>query len=334
MKKCVFVLTLLFALFLASCAVPSTSPRTMVYYEYFDTVITVTGYDDDFDATCGKIEEILEKYHGLCDIYGDGVLKTVNETAGDAPVAVSDELFDLLVYAKDAHAKTNGKCSVTFGAVTSVWHGYRLRALDGDVAVPSADELRRAAEHTDIDGLVLDADKKTVFFRDSELRLDLGAFAKGWVADVIADELCALGKTSYAVSVGGTVTATGEKPDGSGWIVGVENPAGDAASPYTARVSVAHGLALATSGSYQRYYESDGVRYHHIIDTDSLMPENELLSVTVAAPTAAEADVLSTAVFCMSVENGRALAEELGVELLWVLSDGTVTMTDGFPKIE
>ncbi len=333
MKKCVFVLALLFAFALSSCTYPS-APQTRVYYDYFDTVITVTGCDGDFDATCEKIEEILKKYHGLCDIYTDGVLKTVNETAGTAPVTVPDELFDLLVYAKDAHAKTNGKCNVAFGAVTSVWHEYRSRALDGDVAVPSADELRLASEHTDIDDLALDREKKTVYFLDPELKLDLGAFAKGWVADVIVNELRSLGKTNYAVSVGGTVTATGPKPNGDGWMVGVENPSDGASMSYTARVSVADGFALATSGSYQRYYEADGVRYHHIIDTETLMPENELLSVTVAAPTAALADVLSTAVFCMSVEDGKALAEELGVELLWVLSDGTVIMTDDFPKMK
>lgn len=332
MKKCMFAVALLFAVLLSSCAVPHESPRTKVYYDYFDTVIKVTGYDSDFDATCEKIETILQKYHGLCDIYGGGTLASVNETAGSSPVNVPDEMFSLLSYAKQAHALTNGNCNVALGAVTSVWHTYRERALAGDVDVPASEELQDAAKHTDIDALVLDASAKTVYFADPDLRLDLGAFAKGWVADLIADELRSLGKTSYAVSVGGTIVTVGEKPNGDGWIIGVENPVQSADEPYTARVTVTDGVALATSGSYQRYYEADGVRYHHIIDPETLMPENEFLSVTVAAPTAAQADVFSTAVYCMTLEEGRDFADEHGIGVLWVLADGTVEFTDSFPK--
>ncbi len=325
--------TLLFACFLAlpSCSSSLVSPRQRVYYDYFDTVITVTGYDGDFDATCETLEALIAKYHSLCDIYGDGKMKTVNETAGIAPVEVPDELFDLLLEAKNAYGMTNGKCNVAFGAVTSVWHSYRERALKGDHAVPTMDELAEAGKHTDIDSLILDEKAKTVYFADPDLRLDLGAFAKGYVADLLVSELTALGKTNYAISVGGTVVASGAKNTGDGWRVGVEHPDGGA---YVARVEIADGLALATSGSYQRYYEYEGTRYHHIIDPETLFPENEFLSVTVAAATAAEADAFSTAIFCMSLDEGKAFAKASGVEILWVLADGSVTMTDTFPNID
>ncbi len=329
-------LALLFACVCASffaCSAPRVSPREAVFYDYFDTVITVSGYDEDFDETAAKIEEILRKYHTLCDIYSDGTLKSVNETAGEAPVAVPEELFELLVYAKDAYERTNGKCSVAFGAVTSVWHSYREQALANEYAVPTESELKLASEHTDINDLILDADAKTVYFADPELSLDLGAFAKGYVADIIANELCALGKTSYALSVGGTVITTGAKSFGESWVIGVENPA-DTSEPYVARVALSGDRALATSGSYQRYYEHGGERYHHIIDTETLYPENEFLSVTVAADSAADADAFSTAIFCMPLSEGKTFAEENALGVLWVLPDGSVVTTDGFPNME
>lgn len=332
MKKTIFAFALLFSLLLVSCSSQETV-RSKTFYDYFDTVVTVSGCDADFDATAAKIEEILKKYHLLCDIYGDGMLADVNKNAGKTPVKVTDELFELLTCAKEAYAKTNGKSNVAFGTVTLVWHEYRERALDGDVAVPTSEELREAAEHTDIDALVLDEAEKTVFFRDPMLRLDLGAFAKGFVADVIERELVSLGKTSYAISVGGTIVVTGEKSNGVGWTVGVENPDPTSNEPYAARVVIDGGVTLATSGSYQRFYELDGVRYHHIIDTETLAPKNEFLSVTVASDSAFVSDAFSTAIYCMSLEEGRLFADENGVSVLWVLADGTIEMTSDFEKM-
>ncbi len=333
MRICAVLLLFAVLSCLFGCSVPRISPQEYVMYDYFDTVITVTGYDSDFFETCAIIEETVEKYHSLCDIYGDGKMKTVNETAWMAPLEVPDELFDLLLEAKRAYGMTNGKCNVAFGAVTSVWHSYRERALDGDCAVPTREELSEAARHVDIDALVLDGEKKTVYFSDPELRVDLGAFAKGYVADVIANRLIELGKTNYAISVGGTVIATGTKNTEEGWRVGVENPV-NTSGACVARLEIKDGTALATSGSYQRFYEHEGKRYHHIIDSETLYPENEFLSVTVAAKSAAEADAFSTAVFCMSLDEGRRFAKENGIEVLWVLADGSVTMTDAFPNID
>ena len=95
-----------------------------------------------------------------------------------------------------------------------------------------------------------------------------------------------------------------------------------------------NGMALVTSGNYQRYYEVDGVRYHHIIDPDTLMPLNYFDSVTILCNDSGKADALSTALFNMTIQDGKALLENLeGVDAIWVLPDGSYDCTEGFAKL-
>lgn len=336
MRRYIAILLLAAMLMLSSCALYD-APQSKTYYDYFDTVVTVIGYDDDggFDTACGGIEAILQEYDQMLDIYSStSAVSGVNAAAGKEAVAVPEELIDIIEYSIEAHTLTEGKCNVAFGAVLSIWHDYRTRALDGDTGVPAYGELLDAAAYCDIGDVKLDREGGTVYLDDGEMSLDLGAVAKGWIADRIKDYLVESGKDGYAVSVGGTVVTVGEKPNGEAFVVGVENPDEESGEAYVARVAL-DGGALATSGSYQRYYDYDGVRYHHIIDPDTLYPENELLSVTIRADSAALADALSTAVFNMSLDEGEAFVDSLdGVEALWVTSDGEIHKSDGFNVVE
>jgi thiamine biosynthesis lipoprotein len=136
------------------------------------------------------------------------------------------------------------------------------------------------------------------------------------------------GITGYILNVGGNVRAVGEKPDGTGWTVGVENP--EEGGDYTAYLSLTK-ESLVTSGSYQRYYLVDGKRYHHIIDPETLMPAEGFLSVSVLTSHSGQADALSTALFCMTREEGLSLVSSLpDTEAQWILSDGTVYTTKGW----
>ena len=138
------------------------------------------------------------------------------------------------------------------------------------------------------------------------------------------------GVTSALLSLGGNVETIGLKADGKPWRVGVQNPDTSAAKSYLHVLKLAD-TCLVTSGTYQRYYEVDGVRYHHIIDPDSLMPENTYDSVTILCSDSAKADALSTAVFNMKPEEGMKFVESLdGVEALWVYPDGKETQSSGF----
>lgn len=310
-------------------------------FEYFDTVTSVVGYaetQEEFDAISAEILRELGEYHRLFTIYhryeGLENLCTVNELTDGVhrAVKVDGRIIEMLKYAKEMYEKTGGRVNVAMGSVLSIWHDYREAGRDEPWAaeLPPMDKLRVAAEHTDINDLIIDEEAGTVFLADPKMKLDVGAIAKGYAVEMVARGLEEKGVTGYVLNVGGNVRTVGARDDGEPWTAGIENPDGSADDPYFALISLA-GESLVTSGSYQRYYVVDGVPYHHIIDPETLMPSEGFISVSVLTKSSADGDALSTALFCMSGEDGLALVESLeGVEALWVLSDGTRVESSGF----
>lgn len=311
---------------------------TRSYYDYFDTVSTVIGYAadaDSFDGACAAVETVLADYHRLCDIYneyeGMNNLKTVNDAAGVAPVAVDARLIDLVEYALDLGEQTGGAFNAAMGAVLTIWHEYRETALSGGpAAVPPAELLRAASAHCRAQDVVIDRAASTIYLADPDMSLDLGGVAKGWAAELAARALYARGDTAYVLSIGGNVRALDPKPGGDGWTAGVQNPdpAGEDAYLMTLQLS---GCSLVTSGGYQRWYEAQGRRWHHIIDPVTLYPRDEFQSVSILTADSAYADGLSTAVFNMSGADGLAFIEGLeGVEACWIMADGSIVCSSGF----
>lgn len=224
--------------------------------------------------------------------------------------------------------------NVAMGSVLSVWHEYREHGLsDPDRAqVPDMGVLQKAAEHMDVRNIHIDREKSTVYLSDPSMRLDVGAVAKGYAARRICEKLRQDGVTSALISIGGNVQTIGAKENGKPWRVGIQNPDTLASISYL-HVLELQDLALVTSGNYQRYYQVDGVRYHHIIDPETLMPRQELASVTILCPDGGRADALSTAVFNMPLEEGMRFVESAeDVEAFWVCEDGREVFSSGFEK--
>lgn len=217
------------------------------------------------------------------------------------------------------------------GAVLSLWHQAREEGR-----LPDGDALAHAAEHTDFNDVELNEQENTVFFRDPELKLDLGAVAKGYAVERVAQTLSQT-MPHFLINAGGNVRC-GEMPmDGrTAWSVSIQNPdtALTGQGDLLTTVSAAN-CSLVTSGDYQRYFEVDGVRYHHIIDPETLYPAERYHSVSVVTPDSGMADFLSTYLFVSSPEDGLALVESLkDTEALWVLSDGSIQRSSGFAALE
>ena len=153
------------------------------------------------------------------------------------------------------------------------------------------------------------------------MRLDVGAVAKGYAAQLVADELTAQGYTSFVISAGGNVVTRGSAQDGHSWQVGIQSP--DDAAQLLATVE-SRNSAVVTSGGYQRYVEIDGVRYHHIIDPATLMPANYVKSATVLHADSGIADALSTACFLMHPEEAMVLVKDCGGRVIVETLDGTI----------
>lgn len=343
MKKfisAILLLTVILPCLLISCG-KAKEKYSSYSLDYFDTATSITGYaesQEQFDAVSNGILSALEEYHKLFTIYhryeGLENLCTVNELDnGEHRVVKADKrIIDLLVYSKDMYKKTNGKVNIAMGSVLSIWHEYRTQGINdpASAALPSMSELTEAAAHTDINNLIIDEKNSTVFLADPKMTLDVGAIAKGYAVEMIARSLEEKGISGYVLNVGGNVRTVGTKGNGEKWLAGIENPTEDSDKQYIAYLNLA-GESLVTSGSYQRYYSVNGKKYHHIIDPDTLLPAEGYLSISVVCKSSAEADALSTALFCSSYEEGLALVSSLdGVEATWVFSDGTRKSSDGF----
>ena len=314
-----------------------------VFYDVFDTVTQVIAYcesEEEFNTQMDALHADLITYNQLYDIYNDypGVtnVKTINDNAGSAPVEVDDRILSMLELADQMYQTTNGKLNIAMGSVLNIWHNYREAAeaaeTDADNKLPTMEELEAAAQHCDINNVIIDADAKTVYLADPEMSLDVGSVGKGYAVEMVCQAAEARGLTSALVSVGGNLRAIGTKPDGSQC---VENP-WSSSDVYTSD-SMLDGainmsdMALVTSGDYQRYYVVDGVRYHHLIDPATLWPAAYFDGVSVLAPDSGVADCLTTGLFCQPLEDGMKIVESLdGVEAMWCTPDQQVITSSGW----
>ena len=309
-------------------------------FNYFDTQTTIVGCEASerkFAKVVDEVYSLLDEYHKLYDIYNEyddiNNLATVNKLVdGEHQVVEVDKrIIDMLIEAKRMHEITGGKMNIAMGSVLSIWHDYRTAGIDEpwNAELPPMAELEAAAKHTDINDIVIDEATSTVWLSDPEMRLDVGAFAKGYAVEMVARHLEEMGKTGYVVNVGGNIRTVGAKPNGDKWLTGVENPTGE--DGYIEYLLLEN-EAIVTSGSYQRYYLVGGKRYHHIIDNETLMPADKgYLSVSIICPNSGMGDGLSTALFCMSIEDGMALINSIdGVEAMWVTTDEVKHYSSGF----
>ena len=303
------------------------------YFDLFDTVTTVVGYaktEEEFKEVSSEIYGQLKHYHGLFDIYHEyeeANLKTINDQAAISPVEVDGEIIELLEDCRRYYELTGGSVNAAMGSVLSLWHEARVIAMEeaGKAELPSEDALAEAVKHIGFENVVINTELSTVFLKDNKMSLDVGAIAKGWAVERVSKNI----PEGYLISVGGNVRVTGPKPDGSPWIIGIQDPTDS--SSYIEKVSISCG-SVVTSGDYQRYVEVNGKKYHHLIDVATGYPAEFWKSVTVVCEDSGMADALSTALFVLKKEEGKKILEQFDAEAMWVDLDGKIDFGDKFKE--
>ena len=323
--------------FLSSCAME----REVTYFQYFDTVISISTTKEkngDFKAHTTAAEKEIADYHKLFDIYheysGMKNLCSVNRAAGKEAVSIDRRLFDFLSQAKALYEKTDGQLNVMMGAVTSLWKAAGADAESGTGVLPTEEEIAAARLHCSIDSLVLDEENLTAYISDPAASLDVGAFGKGYAAERVAELLSARGVSdSYVLDFGGNLRVIGAPHNREAFIAGIRDPQANASGEHVLRLYLKN-ASLVTSGSYFRYFEIDGVRYHHLIDPETGYPASVFSSVTIYGADSGICDALSTALFVMTEAEGRALLEERfeGYKAVWVYASGEMHMSEGIEE--
>lgn len=243
----------------------------------------------------------------------------------DGLTKLSPDILSYLDRELDIYKETNGAFSPCILPLSQLWG-----IEDGNTEIPDESKIEKAMEHIDADNIEIDDDG--VIFHDSEMGIDFGAVGKGAAADLVMKELADSSINGAVVSIGGTIVVYGDKGTGKMWHIGIQDPRGER-DDVLGVVDVSGYNIVSTSGDYEKYFEKDGKRYHHIMDPETGYPaESGLISVTIISPDGFLSDAMSTACFVMGLDDGMKYAKEKNVDAIFVTSDKKIYTTDNIKK--
>ncbi len=263
------------------------------------------------------IDETMSTYKPTSEV------SRVNDKAADGPMRISKELFDLLVTAKQYSEITEGAFDITYASV-GYMYDFRKRVR------PNETQIAKALPAVNYRHVLLDPEKQTVQFSQKGVRIDLGGIAKGYSVDRGIDVLKGLGYTRAFVGAGGDSRIIGDR-FGKPWIVGIRDPRKGEGN-VIARIPLVD-AAISTSGDYERFFDEDGVRYHHIIDPHTGHSASKVRSATVIGPYATRTDGLSKTAFVLGPEAAMEIYNRLDdIDAIIVKLDGTIVQSKDMQK--
>ena len=290
-----FMLSLLFS----GTACTSSQPITLTTFA-LDTVCQITVYRQKDKQAAEKTLAELRSYEAIFSrTLENSELYQLNHQNAE-PYQISSELYDVINDAVAFSELSQGAFDITLGGVQELYH-----FADAEPAVPDQAVLKEALSHTGMQHLHLLEDN-TILIDDPLLQIDLGAIAKGYIADKLKESLVSQGVKSALISLGGNLLAIGEKPDRNPFILGIRYP--EKESQEVIKTLEITDASLVTSGTYERSFANDGQLYHHILDTRTGQPvRNDLLSCSITSPSSETADALSTLCFILGPEASRPI---------------------------
>ncbi len=325
---------------------------------YFDTICEITIFDldpayfddlteDNFEDTSNALItdafKLMSEYEKTLSRTVDGSdIDRINKASGEA-TAVNEETLQVISKGIGFGDLSGGVFDITVGKASALWD-FHESLEEGGTEVPSAEALKEASEHIDYKAISMDEASGTVRLDDPEMMLDLGGIAKGYIADRVSEYLRGLGVTSGIVNLGGNIEVIGGKAGSLGasleeqsdFSLGIRDPldeTGGLLGIYPGR-----DVTIVTSGTYERFIEVDGVKYHHILDPETGWPvDTDVLQVSVIAGAghSADCDGLSTVCLALGSDKGTELIKELAesgefgpLEAIFVTTDGEIIYTN------
>lgn len=319
MKKAAVILLTLGMLLLSACSGGLEQSESYA----LNTICKQTVYGDKARQAADDVNAMLTEITNTMSVSEGSEVYAINEAAPNE-VRVSQQTADVISAALEIAGETNGAFDPAIGPVTALWD------ITGDPRVPERDELKGALALVDYKGITIDG--TNVSLEKSGMRIDLGGIAKGYAADKAVDIYKSYGIKSALLDLGGNIYAYGKKPDGGDYRIGIRDPLGEPGE--TAAVVSVSDMSVVTSGVYERFFESGGVKYHHIFDPKTGYPaDNGLVSVTVICKSSTRADGLSTALFVMGLDEGLNFSKAQGdVQAVFITEDREIYVTDGLKE--
>ena len=325
---CAFVPLCLCVMLLASCLQTGRPVRAAEFA--LGTVCTVTLFDQGQNARKSGVifREIFSRIREIENLMSVNIpssyVSRINAAAGIKPVQVHEDVFRVIKRALYFAELSGGAFDPTIGPLVSLW------GVSGDnPRVPSQAEIDEILPLINWRNVELDDQQRSVFLKHPGMAFDLGGIAKGFAAGEAAQIAKNAGVKRAIIDLGGDIVTVGERRDGNPWGVAIQNPL-ERRGSYIGILRVA-ATTVVTSGISERFFEKDGVRYHHIFCPFSGFPaDSGLLSVTITTANSMDADALSTAVFVLGFEKGKKLLELFpGTEAVFIFDDFSVRTTPG-----
>ena len=310
---------------LSGCSALSKK-RDLTYSDtLFDTVIKVEILDYSDEEVIKGCEDICKKYDAMFSKTNENSeISKINQAAGQ-PVEVSDDMITIIKKGLYYSRLSQGAFDITIGSVSNLWD-----FKSEEPVIPAADAVAAAQNHVNFQNIILK--NNTVTLTDPNTQLDVGAIAKGYIADRLKDYLKENGVKHAVINLGGNVLTLGTKADGSDYNIAIQKPF-DKSGEAIASVKISD-KSVVTTGNYQRYFEKDGKIYHHVLDPKTGMPcETDLYSVSIITVSSLTADALSTVCFLKGYQEALALVNQLNnVDAVFVTSDNKVHYSANFLK--
>lgn len=290
------------------------------------TVVFVTAVGSDqktAQQAAGKgLEEIRRLEELLSTWISSSELSRVNASAGEDAISVSSETMDVISQSLEMARLTEGGFNIAIGPAVNLWDA------GGDGYLPTAAELESVRRYIDLSEVHIDKQARTIRLGRPGMQIDVGGIGKGFAADLAAAVMQEAGAIAGVVAISGDIKTFGRMPDNQKFIFGIQHPRQESGI-MLGQIELEN-EAVSTAGDYQRFFEKDGVRYHHILDPVSLQPARGCQSVTVIARTGVMADGLDTGIFVMGPEKGMTLIESLpDVEGVIVDREGRLLISSG-----
>ena len=302
MKKILLILLLL----LTGCGKQEYSKNLF----YMDTVINIKLYnvnEKKANEAFDYLDSLYQKYENLTDFYDSN--SELSKLNNDINYEISSELLDLIKIGYEWDIKTNGLLNVNIGNLTKIWHDFR----ENPISLPNLDDVK-------IESLKIENDK----ILNDKVNIDLGAIVKGYVTEKAGNYLESIGIDYYLINAGGNVKAG--KSNKGYYNIGIASPI----SNETFEIVKDENISVVTSGGYERFYEYNGVMYHHIIDPNTLYPANNMKSVTVIGEDSGLCDILSTTLFLMDIDEGKEFIKDYDVKVIWFTNDNQIIKSDNY----
>lgn len=284
-----------------------------------NTVVEYKLYGKQAESAKKAIDGMLQKFENKVSCYiDDSEVGQLNRNAGKKPVSISNDTMELLSRCTHYGEISNGSFDVSIAPLTETWN-----VTSDSPEIPSTELISELLSFVNYKDILLDEENRTAFLKKQGQAVDVGGIAKGFVCDLVRKVAQDYGVKSGYISIGGNLMVIGSKPDGSPFKFGVRNPRGSV-NDYIGIVTLPNST-MATSGDYERYFEENGVRYHHILDPKTGWPaKTDLMSVSVVTPDGAYADFMSTYLFIKGKEFALEQLETLNCGLIIIDKDKNV----------